>query len=55
MTQSLRQRHRRAWLSLAVLLPCVLGLGLLVRRSVPVMPGRTQVDARPRAGEPVSR
>lgn len=42
MTRALRQRHRRLWLALAVLLPFVLLAGLLARRPVPVM--RTGLD-----------
>jgi hypothetical protein len=39
MTRAHRQRHRWVWLTLFVLLPLMLAVGLLVRRPVPVMRG----------------
>jgi hypothetical protein len=39
MTRAHRQRHRRIWFVLAVLLPLVLVVGLIARRAVPVMRG----------------
>lgn len=41
MTRSLRQRHRRVMLVLAVLLPLLFLVGLRARRPLPVMPGDT--------------
>lgn len=45
MTRAHRQRHRRAMLVLAVLLPLVLAAGLLARRPAPVMSGGTEWPA----------
>lgn len=39
VTRAHRQRHRRLWFALAVLLPAVFLAGLLARRPVPVMSG----------------
>jgi hypothetical protein len=41
MTRAHRQRHRRVWLALALLVPLVFVAGLLARRRMPVMSGAT--------------
>ena len=41
MTRAHRQYHRRITLALAVLVPIVFIVGVLARRSVPVMPAAT--------------
>jgi hypothetical protein len=45
MTRAHRQRHRRLWLALALLLPIVFIAGLLARRPVPVMSGAADLFA----------
>lgn len=55
MTRELRQRHRRAVLFLAVVLPATFAAALLARRAVPASGGPVSEPARtvqspPRAG-----
>jgi len=38
MTRAHRQRHRRLWLALALLLPALFVAGQLARRPVPIQP-----------------